>query len=321
MLTVPVNRNLTISGAADANPVGQQISSWGGTVTELAAFTVDTCRPLAEKSYAIPSQNEIAGLTHQSDGVSYPVYPTDIPGVGYVLAIKDPNASRWTAISNPQTQIYPGPGTGTGAISTLGVIAQVKIVATGRIKAGNYSVPKRKIATLQVTTAGGIVVTSVVPIYLDAFTLTATTRACSLTQGGTQTVRLPQTSIGTINKVGSGDGSASFSMGLQCDPGVSVYATMTDVSNPANMGNILSLDRESTATGVGIQLFKFGESTPIKFGPDSSAIGNSNQWYVDASSASPTLITIPFVAKYVKNGPNVVPGSVKAQSTITFSYQ
>ncbi|KVW42725.1 hypothetical protein WK95_13500 [Burkholderia ubonensis] len=87
------------------------------------------------------------------------------------------------------------------------------------------------------------------------------------------------------------------------------------------MGNILSLDRESTATGVGIQLFKFGESTPIKFGPDSSAIGNSNQWYVDASSASPTLITIPFVAKYVKNGPNVVPGSVKAQSTITFSYQ
>jgi len=92
-LVVPVSGTLTISGPADANLVGKQIAGWGGSVTDLMAFAVDTCSPAAENSYAIPSQNSVAGLTHVSDGVSYPVYPTAVPGVGYVLGIKDPHAT------------------------------------------------------------------------------------------------------------------------------------------------------------------------------------------------------------------------------------
>jgi type 1 fimbria pilin len=76
----------------------------------------------------------------------------------------------------------------------------------------------------------------------------------------TYTYRLPQ--------VGSTDGETSLNIGLNCDPGVKVYTTLTDVSTPTNQTTILSLSPDSTAQGIGYQIL-FG-GTPVTFGPDFS---------------------------------------------------
>jgi len=115
--------------------------------------------------------------------------------------------------------------------------------------------------------------------------------------------------------------SASFSIGVNCDANVELYATLTDASNPANTSDTLTLTGNSTATGVGIQMFRSGQTTAQRLGPDSSAKGNTNQWYVGGTSASSGTISVPLTAKYVKTEPTMKPGTVSALGTITFSYQ
>ncbi|UEP23696.1 fimbrial protein [Burkholderia ambifaria] len=322
-MVIPVAASLTISGPADANPVGKQISNWGGQKTDTLAFAVDSCPSPVYYSYAIPNGIPVPGLTHVSDGVTYPVYPTEIPGLGYIIAIRDPNATRWTSISPPRSQIYPGPGTGTGAApGSLGFTAQVKFIATGQIKAGTYPARQMKIATLRVTDKNGTTTATDVPLYIGAFTLTSTTKACTITQGANQIVNLPTVEARSFTGPGSNSWqSAPFSISLKCDAGVSVYATMSDVTTPSNTTDILSLTADSTATGLGLRIFTDGASKPVRFGPDSSVIGNTNQWFVGLSQSSGTLFTLPFTARYVQSGSQVGTGTVSARSSITFSYQ
>ncbi|MGY3255604.1 fimbrial protein [Pseudomonas chlororaphis] len=321
-MTIPNQNSLNISGPADANRVGVQIGNWGGLVTDRQAFAIDSCSETISFSYAVPEGVPIGGLTHISEGVSYPVFRTGVPGVGYVIGIRDPNSSQWKSVAPPQTQIFPGPGTGSVAPTTLGFTAQVKFIATDRIKSGVYSAPLQKVATLRVTTRTGKPMASDVPLYIKAFTVTAATQGCSLTQGAIQNINLPPATLHSFAGPQSNSvQSVPFSMSLTCDADVSVYATMTDATTPSNTGNVLSRSPDSTALGFGIQLFKNGESSPIKFGPDSSSIGTLNQWYVGKSASTGTVFRIPFVAKYIKQGAEATAGTLRASSTITFSYQ
>ena len=102
---------------------------------------------------------------------------------------------------------------------------------------------------------------------------------------------------------------------------VGVYATVTDASDPTNTSNTLTLASNSTAAGVGIQMFRSGETTPLGLGPDSSAKGNTNRWFVGTASNSGSTFTIPMAANYVKTDPVIKPGSASARGTITFSCQ
>ncbi|MBB1631109.1 hypothetical protein A9975_09530 [Cupriavidus sp. UME77] len=156
-----------------------------------------------------------------------------------------------------------------------------------------------------------------------ALNITVTAKACTITSGATNTVVMPQLVTYSLKAVGdvSAAKSAPFSLGLKCDAGVSVYATLTDATNPANTGNILSLAKNSTASGLGIQIMKKGTSIPLNFGPDSAAKGNTNQWLVGTSAASGSVISVPFEARYIKTAETIKPGAMSALSTITFSYQ
>ncbi|BBN55202.1 oxidoreductase [Pseudomonas chlororaphis subsp. aurantiaca] len=302
--------------------VGAQIGNWGGLVTDTMAFAIDSCSETISFSYAIPEGAPIAGITHISEGVSYPVFRTGVPGVGYVIGIRDPNSTQWKSIAPPQTQIFPAQGTWTVAPGTLGFTAQVKFIAIERIKSGVYSAPLQKVATLRVTTRSGKPMATDVPLYIKAFTLTAATQGCSLTQGANQNIRLPSATLQSFAGPQSNSAqSASFSMSLTCDADISVYATMTDATTPSNAGNVLSISPDSTAQGFGLQLFKDGDSSPIKFGPDSSSINTLNQWYVGRSASTGTVFRIPFVAKYIRQTEKTKAGTLKASSTITFSYQ
>ncbi|VWC39541.1 fimbrial protein [Burkholderia seminalis] len=312
---------LTFSGPADANPLGAQIGGWSGQVADKRAFDIANCPGWTAN--AVPQDAPINGLTHQSDGESYPVYPTGIPGVGYVIGIKDPNASNWISVAPPQTQTYPAPGTTTGGGQTsLGFTTQIKLIATGPVPSGTHFFAPRVVAKMIALDGNKKPVATPLSLTLGAFTVEAKSRGCKVVQGGNQAITLPTVATYAFKGVGSTVGASNrFTIGIACDQDVAVYATMTDVSNPSNTGNTLSLGPDSSAAGVGLRLYKRDETQPIMYGPDSSRKGNVNQWLVGNTASGAQIFTIPFEVKYVQTDAKISPGSVKAKSSITFSYQ
>jgi type 1 fimbria pilin len=95
-----------------------------------------------------------------------------------------------------------------------------------------------------------------------------------------------------------------------------VLITLTDNVNPANQSNALQPTADSTAQGIGVQILRGG--LPISFGPDSAAVGNTNQWTIGNSPNGP--LQVPLTARYVSTG-RVAAGTVKALCTFTMSYQ
>ncbi|MBY4769222.1 fimbrial protein [Burkholderia ambifaria] len=97
-----------------------------------------------------------------------------------------------------------------------------------------------------------------------------------------------------------------------------MYITLTDVTNPGNRSSTLSLTRDSTATGVGVQILR-GDNTLVSYGPDSREPGNANQWFVGTYSNA--TVSIPLKARYIATDATVGPGTANAAATFTMSYQ
>ncbi|WP_152604001.1 fimbrial protein [Burkholderia pyrrocinia] len=131
-------------------------------------------------------------------------------------------------------------------------------------------------------------------------------------------VNLPTVVYSKIQSPGATAAETGFSINLtDCPDGISIYATMTDASDPTNVSTTLKLAPESTARGVGYQLLFGGK--PIAFGPDSSAPGTPNQFLVQ-TPATPSF-SIPLSARYVRTAEAFAPGSVVGRVTFNMSYQ
>ncbi|AFQ46791.1 fimbrial protein [Burkholderia cepacia] len=128
-------------------------------------------------------------------------------------------------------------------------------------------------------------------------------------------VRLPPVSSGKLGHVGASAGETGFNIGLNCRAGSNVYVTLTDLTDPGNTGDQLTLTQDSTAKGVKLRISRNGQ--PVRYGPDSRLPGNPNQWYVGPSVSTSN---IPLTAQYVADGP-VSGGTVKGVATFTMSYQ
>ncbi|MCA8205846.1 fimbrial protein [Burkholderia sp. AU33545] len=124
--------------------------------------------------------------------------------------------------------------------------------------------------------------------------------------------------------VGTTSVQRPFNIALTCSGGkagtsTNAYVTLTDATASANSSTTLSLSKDSTASGIGVQIMKDG--APLGFGPDSTAVGNTNQWYAGNIAQGQANLTIPLSARYVQTGATVSPGSANARATFTFSYQ
>ncbi|MCW5140957.1 fimbrial protein [Burkholderia cenocepacia] len=142
----------------------------------------------------------------------------------------------------------------------------------------------------------------------------------------TPAVAVPMTSVhmALFKGVGTTTTANAFEIGLACSGGVAgtstnAYVTLTDTTTPDNTSTTLSLTKDSMASGVGIQILKNG--TPLGFGPDSAAVGNTNQWYAGTITQGQANLKIPLSARYVQTGETVTPGSANARATFTLSYQ
>lgn len=322
-VTISTLGNQTFNnGNADQNHAGTAIGTWA-TQSTGAVWSGGLGCVNPGYTWAMATQSPLAGVTYTdpASGAQYPVYATGVPNIGLVVGVADGNSTTYLPVTTTWTQIWTG-----FACYTLGFNTRAMLVATGPLRAGTYTIPTQTYASLKATTdaAGTADVGPLATLQISGATVTVTAQSCTVTAGQNQIVTLPTVAVGNFHGVGSSpSASSSFNIQLSCPAGISLYATMTDATNPGNTGNALTLTpATASATGVGVQVFANGSNSPVLFGPDSSYPGNTNQWYVGGNAASPvTMYNIPFVAKYVQTAGTVGAGSVEALATITFSYQ
>ncbi|HDS9458801.1 TPA: fimbrial protein [Enterobacter asburiae] len=305
---------MTYSGPADSVVPGNIIgSTWSATVSVQQVFWcgwVFTC----SKGTLEPSSSAISsGMTVTIDGVNYTIFETGVPGVGYIIGLKDFNGSAWIPLQGGITQSYPADGT-NGYATDLGWSAKVTFIKTGTaLKSGVYQIPTINAAVL--TAYNNEIKTA--KVIINPTTITVTASGCTV---GTKSanVDLGTIDIRTLTTVGSTSPSGSFNVSLTCDANVAVNAVMTDQTTPSNTSSVVTLTGDSTASGVGVQFFYNGTG-PLMMGPDSSAAGTTNQFFIQSTTAAQTL-SLPFQAQYIRTG-ELVPGSANALASITFSYQ
>ncbi|MBU9445982.1 fimbrial protein [Burkholderia multivorans] len=146
-------------------------------------------------------------------------------------------------------------------------------------------------------------------------TITSIPQSCRATFPDTP-VQLDSVQTSRLPTPGSTAGDRPFNVGLSCSSGTNVYVTLTDLSNPGNTSDQLTLAPGSTASGVRLRLLRPG-GVPVSFGPDSSSAGNLNQWYLGPSGST---TGISLTAQYISTG-QVKAGSVKGLASFTLSYQ
>ena len=128
----------------------------------------------------------------------------------------------------------------------------------------------------------------------------------------------------TFTGVGAVSPEKSFNLSLNCSGGLAgtstrPFVTLTDNTDKGNVSTQLSLTSQSTASGIAIQILRGGD--PLGYGPDSSAVGNTNQWSAGTIGHDVATYDIPLSARYMQTGAAVGMGTANGQATFTMSYQ
>ncbi|MGJ0480476.1 fimbrial protein [Pantoea agglomerans] len=303
------------SGPADSVTPGEIIgSTWSATADVKQVFWcgyIYTCSKgtLEPSPSAIPS-----GMTVNVDGANYTIFETGIPGVGYIIGLKDFGGSDYIPLQTGISQSYPAPGT-AGSANDLGWSAKVTFIKTGTaLKSGLYTTPTIHAATLTAYNNE----TKTAQVIINPTTITVAASGCTV-DTKSASVDLGTLDIRTLSTVGSTSPSGAFNVTLTCDQNIAVNAVMTDQTNPANSSSVVTLTGDSTASGVGVQFFYNGIG-PLSLGPDSTADGTLNQFFIQTTSSAKQVLSLPFQAQYIRTG-DLVPGKANALASITFSYQ
>ena len=264
-------------------------------------------------SWARVVNSQPTALTFSAMGLTMPVFATNVPGVGFAMMAQDPNRPL-RAIGLENVGLYGTPD----EIRYWGVHGRVFLVATGPVTGGTingFNVGRFTLDKSDINSPG-----------YHAINFNATVihpprkPTCTVSTPG---VNMALGTIATHDFQGPGStaGSVTESIALDCAAGTGsktdVLITLTDQSQPANRSDVLSLSNTSTAQGVALQLLH--GTTLVRYGPDSSAIGNPNQWL--AGSTGNGVFRIPLTARYVQTDTRIIPGKANGVATFTLSYR
>lgn len=305
---------MSYSGPADSITGGSIIGGdWSATATVTRVFWCGYYY-WCDKGTMKPGGSLVpSGQTVVLDGVRYNVFETGVPGVGFILGLKDANGTKYVPLQNGTTQTYPAEGTSSTAMD-LGWSAKVTIVKTGQpLASGTYVTPTINAAIL--TASNGDVATA--KVIINPITINVNASGCTINTPSIP-VDMGSLDIRPFEVVNSTSELKNFSVSLNCDANVSLHAVLTDQTDPANISNTVSLTPDSTARGIGVQFF-YKNNGPIQLGPDSSLNSTVGQFFIQNTSQK-TMLTLPFQARYIRTG-DITPGKADAVASITFSYQ
>ncbi|HDS9360680.1 TPA: fimbrial protein [Enterobacter chengduensis] len=311
-------RAMSYTGASNAITPGQIIgSSWNSSVDVKTVFYCGVTWPwLCTEGFIQPTPNIVsAGMSVNFEGVNYAVYETGAPGIGFILGIKDFNGTQYIPLQADRIKTFPADGT-SSIPSDLGWSAKVTYVKTAAtLKTGTYTIPS--IYAAELTAYDSLANMGTAPIFINATTITVSASGCTVGADRAD-INLGTLDVSTLPSVGSTSPSGSFNVNLTCDPLVSVNAVITDQTTPSNTTSVATLTSDSTASGIGVQFIYNG--TPMPLGPDSSAEGTTNQFFIQSTSNATQTLSLPFQARYIRTG-DITPGTANALASITFSYQ
>lgn len=270
------------------------------------------------------TKNNPTGMTYSSPDGELPVYSLGVKGLGFAVAIADPNGPYQSMVDNPASPLYKS-ATHPGAGKSIGARYNIYILTTDVLATGTYPIQGQDIGFIcisssQTTNTKDLCAT----ISINPFNIIVKGGACYFTPSGdSMVIKMPSASISDFSGVNSeARQGVSFSIKTACDAGVSLYATMTDANKPDNVGSVLTSSLQSTAEGVGIRVYYNGSSSPLLLGPESSVAGNINQFFVGGGpNSNVTGYNLQFLAKYVQVSNQIGAGRISANAIVTFSYQ
>jgi len=202
----------------------------------------------------------------------FSTYPTSIAGIGIRVGntYKNNNNVQWWASYRVDYSGVAGMFFLPDYAFVLELVKTGPITAAGTLSGdiGKVTLTTHGQVAILVRLGGSVAVKPLVP------SCTVSTRKISVPMGSV--------AVATLNRDGVGPGQ-NFAINLQCTGGTRgattrMFTTLTDASNSGNRSDVLGLTPGSTAKGVGVRIMN--QSTPVSYGPDSSAAGNPNQWFV-----------------------------------------
>jgi len=269
----------------------------------------------------IESSSPLSTYTTQIDGVTYSIFSSNMPGIGWIMGAKDTNAPNWTPLTNSQTTVYPFSAGQTGSTSLGSNVRFAFVKLPGNLSIGSNAFPQQKIADFKCY-RNSTILTSQAAIYINTTTINVNALACQVATAKNIAIPLGEFSITELPPVNGNFGEYSTTVELSCDSGVTPWMTVSDASNSANTSNIIQLTPDSDAQGVGVQVFYNNEVIAKSLGLDSSSKNNLNQFRVGGKTTmAAQQVSVPLNFKYIRTQQSVTPGEANASATVTFSYQ
>ena len=186
-----------------------------------------------------------------------------------------------------------------------------QLIVTGPVRGGTT----KTLPSMQVTYKQALHTAQTYTLSVNNFSIVS--KACRLTDSAID-VKLPQVLYSKMEAPGSVGGETAFTLNLtDCPSGLSVYSTLADATDPTNRSTTLKPTSDSTARGIAYQVLYRG--APIAYGPDSSAQGTQNQFFV-GKPAGPSL-SIPMSVRYIRTADTFSSGSVIGRVIVNMSYQ
>ncbi|MGO2333423.1 fimbrial protein [Providencia sp.] len=315
---------ITYSNPADAvTDFDLLTGNWNATGNEPRFCEVPNSSGNMTKA-VIVSSSPSSGYSAVMEGVTYTIFSSNMPGVGWIMGSKDTNAPAWTPLTQNETQVYPFSGGGTGGSTSFGANIRFAFVKLPMdLSPGSNTFPSQKIADFRCYQGSSLIRTA--SINVNTTNINVLALSCEVTSAKSVSIPLGGAngfSTAELPPVNGNFGDYSTDVTLRCDSGVVPWMTLTDASNVGNTSNIIGLSPSSTASGVGVQVFYNNESTAKSLGIDSASKGNPNQFQVgNKSTGNGQMVTISLNFKYIRMQESVTPGDANATASVTLSYQ
>lgn len=136
-------------------------------------------------------------------------------------------------------------------------------------------------------------------------------QACRLRESNME-VRLAKADLRDFRGPGSTARPRTFQIPLECDPDLRVSYSL-DAPLKASPSVVKNSDTRATARGVGMQLLREPDGTPVVFG--------EKAFHALLPEGQEAVVNIPLTARYYQYDAHVVPGTVEALVQLTLYYE
>ncbi|WP_225610210.1 fimbrial protein [Pseudomonas sp. PDM19] len=244
------------------------------------------------------------GTTYSDGSVTYSVFKTNIPGIGFIVG----GAGSWGSNSYdyrniPRSIDFPIQNT-TQRASAGGKVALVKY---GPLTNGGGVIPAATILRAAIDPAGGQTQVQ--------WQTTATTIVVGACETPNVSVPLGKHLRAEFSGIGSYTRSTNFNISVNnCPAGMSSIQYKLDPTTTVvnSSQSVVAVDSTSTATGVGIQLLdSSGAVFPL----------SSYKTFANYNAATGGSYSIPLQARYYQTGASIDVGTANTAMTLTMRYQ